>query len=95
MGTHLRVLSESYPMSTNMTGFEWFSKIFTFLYFGRLQFTCLEAYQHVQTKQKLRKYFLNTLVLHLNILILANVVSLSGEMCWNVMKDFCSRSWQS
>ena len=24
MGTHLRVLSESYPMSTNMTGFEYF-----------------------------------------------------------------------
>ena len=28
MGTHLRVLSESYPMNTNMTGFRWFSKIF-------------------------------------------------------------------
>ena len=28
MGTHLRVLSESYPMSTNMTGFGWFSKSF-------------------------------------------------------------------
>ena len=26
MGTHLRVLSESYPMNTNMTGFGWFSK---------------------------------------------------------------------
>ena len=26
MGTHLRVLSESYPMYTNMTGFRWFSK---------------------------------------------------------------------
>ena len=26
MGTHLRVLSESYPMTTNMTGFRWFSK---------------------------------------------------------------------
>ena len=24
MGTHLRVLSESYPMSTNMTEFRWF-----------------------------------------------------------------------
>ena len=24
MGTHLRVLRESYPMSTNMTGFRWF-----------------------------------------------------------------------
>ena len=28
MGTHLRVLSDSYPMNTNMTGFRWFSKIF-------------------------------------------------------------------
>ena len=27
MGTHLRVLSESYAMNTNMTGFRWFSKI--------------------------------------------------------------------
>ena len=27
MGTHLRELSESYPMNTNMTGFGWFSGI--------------------------------------------------------------------
>ena len=26
MGTHLRVLSESYPVNTNMTGSRWFSK---------------------------------------------------------------------
>ena len=26
MGTHLRVLSESYPLNTNMTGFRWFPK---------------------------------------------------------------------
>ena len=26
MGTHLRVLSESHTMNTNMTGFRWFSK---------------------------------------------------------------------
>ena len=26
MGTHLRVLSESFPMNTNMTGLRWFSK---------------------------------------------------------------------
>ena len=26
MGTHLRVLSESYPMNTNMTGFIWYIK---------------------------------------------------------------------
>ena len=28
MGTHLEVLRESYPMNTNMTGFERLSKIF-------------------------------------------------------------------
>ena len=27
MGSHLRVLSDSYPMNTNMTGFQRFSKI--------------------------------------------------------------------
>ena len=37
MGTHLRVLNESYPMSTKMTGFRWFSKIFASLCFGRLE----------------------------------------------------------
>ena len=35
MGTHLRVLSESYPKNTNMTGFRWFSTIFESLFFGR------------------------------------------------------------
>ena len=35
MGTNLRVLSESYPMNTNMTGVEKFSKIFAPLCFGR------------------------------------------------------------
>ena len=28
MGTHPRVPSESYPLNTNMTGLQWFSKIF-------------------------------------------------------------------
>ena len=27
-GTHLKVLSKSFPMNTNMKGFRWFSKIF-------------------------------------------------------------------
>ena len=35
MGTHLRILSEGYPMNNNMTGFRCFSKIFAFLSFGR------------------------------------------------------------
>ena len=33
VGTHLRVLSESYPMNTNLTGFRWFSRIFVSLRF--------------------------------------------------------------
>ena len=36
MGSHLKVLSESFPMSTNMTGFRWFSKIFAFLCIGQM-----------------------------------------------------------
>ena len=31
IGTHLRVLRESYPENTNMIGLRWFSKIFAFL----------------------------------------------------------------
>ena len=34
MGTHVRVLGESFPMNTNMTGFRWFSKIFASSCFG-------------------------------------------------------------
>ena len=34
MGTHMRVLSESFPMSTHTTGFRWFSEFFAFLCFG-------------------------------------------------------------
>ena len=35
MGTHLRALSESYPMNTNMTGFRCFSILIAFLSHGR------------------------------------------------------------
>ena len=28
MGTQLRILSESFPMNSNMTGFRWFSIFF-------------------------------------------------------------------
>ena len=34
MGTHMRILSESFPMNTNMTGFRWFTRIFASLCFG-------------------------------------------------------------
>ena len=33
--THLRVLSESYPMNTNTTGLRWSIKFFASLCFGR------------------------------------------------------------
>ena len=36
MCTHLRVLSENYPMNTNMTRFKWFSEIFASLYFASI-----------------------------------------------------------
>ena len=35
LGTHLRVLSEGYPINTNMTRFRPFSKVFASLFFGR------------------------------------------------------------
>ena len=31
MGTHLSILSESFPMNTKMAGFQWFSKDFASL----------------------------------------------------------------
>ena len=37
MGAHLRVLAESFPMNTNMTGFRWFLKIFAALWLGQKQ----------------------------------------------------------
>ena len=43
MGTHLRVLSESYLMNTNMTGFMWFSKIFVTQWFGLKVASALEG----------------------------------------------------
>ena len=44
MGTHLRVLSESYPMNTNKTGFRSFSKIVASLCFGVV--SALEGLKH-------------------------------------------------
>ena len=35
MGTHLKVLIESFQMNTNMTGFKFFSKNFASLHFER------------------------------------------------------------
>ena len=43
MGTHLRVLSKSFPMSTNMTGFRRFSKIFDFFVLWRKVASALEG----------------------------------------------------
>ena len=48
MGTHLKVLRESYPMNTNMAGFRWFSKIFALgessLSIGRVKILTLFFY---------------------------------------------------
>ena len=35
MGTYLRVLSDSFPMNTNMTGLRWFSKFFASMCLGQ------------------------------------------------------------
>ena len=43
MGTHLRVLSEGYPMNTNMTGFRWISKVVAFMCFVALALEGLEV----------------------------------------------------
>ena len=48
MGTRLRLLSESYPMNTNVTGFKWFSKIFAFLCFGMKVASALEGSHIIQ-----------------------------------------------
>ena len=45
MGTHPRVLSESYPMSTNMTWFRWFSKVFV------LWTKVASAFEELRTQQ--------------------------------------------
>ena len=41
--THLRVLSESYPMNTNMAGFRWFSKTLCVLVLWREIVSALEG----------------------------------------------------
>ena len=43
IGTHLRVLNESYQINTNMTGFRWFSKIFCDLVFWSKAAPALEG----------------------------------------------------
>ena len=43
MGTHLRVLSESYPMNTNMTGFRLFSQKFIPVLWIKVAFEGLSA----------------------------------------------------
>ena len=35
MSTHLKILNESYPINTNMTGIQCFSKEIAFLCFGQ------------------------------------------------------------
>ena len=46
MGTHLRVLSESYPMNADMIGYRWLSKIFAFSVLWRKVALALEGLKH-------------------------------------------------
>ena len=43
MGAHLRLLSESYLLKTNMRGYKWFSKIVAFLCLGQEEALALEG----------------------------------------------------
>ena len=47
MVTHLRVLSESYPMNSNMTGFRWFSKDLCILVFWAKVASALERLRQI------------------------------------------------
>ena len=61
-GTHLKVLDESYPMNTNMTGFRWFSKnICVFVLLAKVV-SALEGLWEIvklQEQQLSVKYFQN------------------------------------
>ena len=55
MGTHLRVLSESYPVNINMTGFRWISKGLAscsldegILSIGRTKTSCRTLYNYTK-----------------------------------------------
>ena len=50
MGTHLRVLSESFLMNTNMAGFRWFSKIVASLHLDESSLTAVEGLNISLTK---------------------------------------------
>ena len=50
MGTHLRVLSESYPMNTNMTGFRWILRILCIFVLWKKVALALEGLRHKKSK---------------------------------------------
>ena len=62
MGTHLRVLSKSYPMNTNMIGLRWFSKEFVYvLELMQCQDTMITIVLHKLTEIALLKEIINFL----------------------------------
>ena len=50
MGTHLRVLSKSYPMNTNMTGFRWISRNLCIFVLWKKVALALEGLRHKNSK---------------------------------------------
>ena len=62
MGTHLRVMSKSYPMNTNMAGFRCFSEIFVLWTkvasaLEGLALSCTEILTSVRIMREITKYF--------------------------------------
>ena len=55
MGTHLRVLSKSYPMKTNMTGLRWFSKPLRPFAFEKSYALALEGFRRSAGMNGLKK----------------------------------------
>ena len=56
MGTHLRLLSENYPMNTNMTGFQWFSKVCVLVRWTKLA-SALEGFNSGETDRDVNELY--------------------------------------
>ena len=68
MGTHLRILGESFPMNTNMTGFKWFSKILAFFVFWTKVVPALEGLNEFDyCASKCMQFVLSVLCYHKRI----------------------------
>ena len=76
MGTNLRVLSESYPMNTNMTWFRGYSKIFASLCFGRLSSLSIGRVKgtHYVSTPEFDKYMMEKKKIHFIWLSVINAI---------------------